>query len=76
MNGFLNILWSLLFFRLQRPDWGLLEVGPFWLSIAALMIFIWRFSRLGSLLLAPYLVWVSIASLLNYQIVHMNGPFG
>jgi benzodiazapine receptor len=76
LNGFLNILWSLLFFRLQRPDWGLVEVGPFWLSIAALMVFIWRFSRLGSLLLAPYLVWVSIASLLNYQIVHMNGPFG
>ncbi len=76
LNGFLNILWSLLFFHFQRPDWGLLEVIPFWLSILALMVFIGRFSRLGCLLLAPYLVWVSIASLLNYQIVHLNGPFG
>ena len=23
VNGFLNTLWSLLFFRLQRPDWSL-----------------------------------------------------
>lgn len=76
LNGFLNILWSLLFFRLQRPDWALIEVAPFWLSIAALIVFIGRFSRWGAALLAPYLVWVSVASVLNYQIVHLNGPFG
>ena len=76
LNGFLNILWTLLFFRFQRPDWALLEVVPFWLSILALIVVFWRFSRVGSLLLAPYLVWVSIATLLNYQIVHLNGPFG
>ena len=27
-------------------------------------------------LLMPYLIWVSIASALNYQVVEMNGPFG
>ncbi len=76
LNGFLNILWSLLFFRLQRPDWALIEVAPFWLSIAVLIGFIGRFSRLGSVLLTPYLVWVSIAALLNYDVVHLNPPFG
>jgi tryptophan-rich sensory protein len=76
LNGFLNVLWSLLFFRFERPDWALIEVAPFWLSIAALILFIWRFSRLGSLLLVPYLVWVSIATLLNFNIVHLNPPFG
>ena len=25
-NGFLNIMWSVFFFRLQRPDWALMEV--------------------------------------------------
>ncbi len=74
--GFLNVLWSLLFFRLQRPDWALVEVGPFWLSIALLIGFFWRFSRLASVLVAPYLVWVSIAALLNYEIVSLNPPFG
>jgi tryptophan-rich sensory protein len=75
LNGFLNILWSLVFFRLQRPDWGLIEVAPFWLSIAVLIGFIGRFSRLGGVLLLPYLAWVSIAAFLNYEIVHLNPPF-
>jgi benzodiazapine receptor len=26
LNGFLNILWSLLFFKLHRPDWAMVEV--------------------------------------------------
>lgn len=76
LNGFLNILWSLLFFRLHRPDWGLVEVAALWLSIAGLMVFLGRFSRGASLLLAPYLVWVGVAALLNFEIVRLNGPFG
>lgn len=75
LNGFLNVLWSLLFFRLERPDLALLEVVPFWLSIGVLMGVLWPTSRTASLLLAPYLAWVSLASLLNYEIVHWNAPF-
>ena len=75
-NGFLNIVWSLLFFRMQRPDWALIEVGPFWLSIVALMWLTARHSRTGTLLLIPYLVWVSVAAFLNWEVVSMNGPFG
>jgi tryptophan-rich sensory protein len=44
LNGFLNILWSLLFFRLQRPDWALIELTLLWCSIA-LLIGIARASR-------------------------------
>lgn len=76
LNGFLNVFWSLLFFRLHRPDWALWEVAGFWLSIAALMIVLARFSRLASLLLAPYLIWVSVAGYLNYEVVRLNPPFG
>ena len=76
LNGFLNVFWSLLFFALQRPDWGLVEVVALWLSIGALIVFHWRASKLASLLLIPYLVWVSIAALLNYEVVRLNGPFG
>ncbi len=71
-----RVLWSLLFFTLERPDWALAEVGALWLSILALIVFSWRLSRAASLLLTPYLVWVSIAMLLNLDIVHLNGPFG
>lgn len=76
VNAVLNILWSVLFFSMKRPDWALIEVAMLWLSILALIIFFWRFSPWSSLLLAPYLIWVSIASYLNLTILRLNGPFG
>jgi tryptophan-rich sensory protein len=76
LNGFLNLLWSFLFFRLQRPDLAFYELIVFWISIAALIVICGRFSKLSSLLLMPYLIWVSIAGVLNYEVVRLNGPFG
>jgi tryptophan-rich sensory protein len=76
LNGFLNILWSLIFFRLQRPDWAFIEVIALWLSIIALIIFCGRFSRSAALLLVPYLAWVTFAGALNWAVVDLNGPFG
>jgi tryptophan-rich sensory protein len=76
LNGFLNVVWSLLFFTLQRPDWALIESAALWVSVALLIVCLWPMSRLASLLLAPYLVWVSIAALLNYDVARLNGPFG
>jgi tryptophan-rich sensory protein len=75
LNGFLNLLWSFLFFRLHRPDYAALEVGILWSSIAALIVVLWRISRPASLLLLPYLAWVSFAAMLNRAIVELNGPF-
>ena len=75
LNAFLNTLWSLLFFRLKRPDWALYEVGFLWLSIILLIVLLSRESRMAAWLLAPYLAWVSFASLLNWTIVQLNAPF-
>lgn len=75
LNAFLNVFWSLLFFRLKRPDWALAEVGVLWLSILMLMVFLARRSRTASLLLAPYLVWVAFAGTLNWAVVDLNRPF-
>jgi len=75
LNGFLNVLWSLLFFRLQRPDWALIEVGFLWLSILLLIVVIGRYAKGASRLLWPYLGWVSFAAVLNFSVVRLNGPF-
>jgi len=75
LNGFLNILWSALFFRLKRPDWALYEVALFWLSILLLIVVLARWSKVSSLLLVPYLGWVSFAAFLNYTVVRLNAPF-
>jgi len=75
-NGFLNVFWSLLYFRLHRPDWSLYEVPLLWLSVLALIVLLARFAKPAAWLLAPYLVWVALAAALNWQTVKLNGPFG
>ena len=75
LNGFLNISWSILFFRLQRPDWAFAEVIVLWLSILAIILYVARFSRPAAALLLPYLGWVSFAAALNWAVVQLNAPF-
>lgn len=75
LNGALNVLWSPLFFKLRRPDWALAEVPLLWLSILLPMILLWAPSRGSSLLLVPYLGWVTFAAALNLTIVRLNHPF-
>jgi tryptophan-rich sensory protein len=75
INALLNLLWSLLFFRLHRPDWALLEVVLLWLSILILMVMLQHRSRPAAWLLLPYLAWVSFAAMLNLAIVRLNASF-
>lgn len=74
-NGFLNVAWSLIFFRLRRPDWALAEVALLWLSIVVMIALTRRYSPRAALLLVPYLIWVTLAAALNYEVVRLNGPF-
>ena len=76
VNGVLNVLWSLLFFKLQRPDWALVEVVALWLSILALIVGLAPLSPRGGVALVPYLLWVSFAAVLNRTVVRLNRPFG
>jgi benzodiazapine receptor len=72
VNGVLNVLWSVLFFRLQRPDWALVEVVLLWLSIVALIVALVPHWRPAGWLLAPYLLWVSFAATVNAAVVYLN----
>ncbi len=75
-NGLCNILWSLLFFTLRRPDWALAEVGFLWLSVLGMILVLAHDAGSAWIFLLPYLLWVSFASFLNYTIVRLNAPFG
>jgi tryptophan-rich sensory protein len=74
-NAVLHFLWSPLFFKLKRPDWALVEIVPFWLSILALILITAPLSTRAAWLLVPYIAWVSFAAGLNWKIVKLNGPF-
>ncbi|HKJ15836.1 MAG TPA: TspO/MBR family protein [Xanthomonadales bacterium] len=75
-NAVLNVTWSLLFFRFQRPDWALSEWFLFWFSIVIMIWICWKRNRTAAMLLIPYLAWVTFAGILNAEIVKLNGPFG
>lgn len=76
INFICHLLWSPMFFKLQRPDWALLEVPFLWASVLSLTIFLRDWSVLASWMIVPYLAWVSFAALLNAKIVQLNRPFG
>jgi translocator protein len=76
INMVLHMLWSPLFFALKRADWALIEIPFLWLSIAALMLGVGRYSTLSIWLLLPYLLWVTFAAFLNLKIVRLNRTFG
>jgi tryptophan-rich sensory protein len=76
LNGFLNVFWSILYFRFQRLDWSLYESVFLWLSVLAILLTIRKVSTKYSLYMLPYLIWVSIAIALNYETLQLNGVSG
>jgi len=75
INIVLNLLWSALFFRLHHPDFAFVDALFLWLSVLALAVGLGSLSRLAGLLLVPYLVWVTFAATLTFNIWRLNPPF-
>lgn len=68
----LNAAWSWLFFGLERPDLAFVDIVVLWIAIALTLAAFARVSRFAALLLAPYLAWVTFATVLNGAIWHLN----
>ncbi|AVP97302.1 sensory protein [Ahniella affigens] len=68
----LNGLWSWVFFAWQAGGWAMVNITALWLSIALCMRLFWPISRAASLLLLPYLAWVTFASVLNWAMWRLN----
>jgi tryptophan-rich sensory protein len=68
----LNLGWSASFFGLQSPVAGLSVIALLWIFIVLTMLAFARVSKPASLLLVPYLAWVSFASFLNFTIWQLN----
>jgi translocator protein len=68
----LNILWSALFFGLKMPAAAFAEILMLWAAILYTIVNFYRVSKPAAYLLIPYLVWVALASALNFSIVWLN----
>ncbi|MFZ9185326.1 MAG: tryptophan-rich sensory protein [Polynucleobacter sp.] len=53
-----------------------MEAVGLWLSVLAIVLATRSYSPISSLLMLPYLAWVSVAMLLNWTTIQLNGPFG
>ncbi len=69
---FFNTAWSVVFFGFKNPGLAFINIIIIWILIVVLIIKFWQIKRWSSLLLIPYLFWVSFASVLNYFIWYLN----
>lgn len=67
-----NALWSWLFFAWRWGTGAIVDVLLLWVLIVATIAAFWRVKRLASMLLVPYLLWVTYASALTIWIVQRN----
>lgn len=68
----LNMLWSVLFFGLRSPLYGLVDILFLW---GMILVTIAQFSKVSvpaALLLIPYVLWVTFATGLNLGIFLLN----
>jgi len=67
-----NAAWSLVFFGMKSPAYALLIIIILLVLIILTMKWFRIVSKTAALLLVPYLLWVSFASILNYSIWQLN----
>jgi len=68
----LNALWSFLFFGLKSPLLGLIDILILDVMLVVTIFYAKRVSKYAAMLLIPYMVWIIIASVLNYAIMVLN----
>ncbi|MFH1565412.1 MAG: TspO/MBR family protein [bacterium] len=67
-----NASWSIIFFGLQNLALAFINIIIILAFIIILMIKFWKINKYSAYLLAPCLLWVSFAALLNYFIWYLN----
>lgn len=67
-----NLFWTIAFFGWRSPNLAFYVILVLLGFIITLIYKFWRFDRLSSILLLPYLGWVTYATALNYAIWQLN----
>jgi tryptophan-rich sensory protein len=68
----LNALWSVIFFGLQSPLYGMVVILALWVAILLTILRFFKLSTAAGALLLPYILWVSFAAVLNISIWILN----
>ena len=68
----LNVAWNPIFFYYQAVGPGLVVISALTILVGFLLFYYWPQLKLKSLLIAPYLIWLLIATSLNAYILINN----
>ena len=68
----LNSLWSIVFFGLKSPLYGVIVIVALWMAILFTIFRFFKLSTTAGGLLFPYILWVSFAAVLNISIWVLN----
>jgi len=68
----LNAGWSVLFFGLRSPRYGLVGILVLWALVSLCMAWFARIDPVAGWLLLPYWLWLIYAGLLNWGIYRLN----
>ena len=68
----LNTLWTPVFFGLHRMGAGMIVIVCLWAAVACTMFAFFALDFVAGLLFVPYLIWVTIASCLNWSVRRLN----
>lgn len=69
---FLNFTWSFTFFYLENPLLWFINITILWFLIIYNIILFYKIDKKAWLILIPYLLWVSFASVLNLSLYILN----
>lgn len=68
----LNGVWSPAFFGMRSPLTGVVVIILLWIVLMTTIMVFFNLSRMAAVLLIPYILWVSYATLLNMSIMILN----
>ena len=68
----LNTLWTPIFFGLRDMKAGMVVILMLWVAVLCTLISLMQIDMIAGLMFVPYLIWVSIASALNYSVMTRN----
>lgn len=72
VNLTLNAIWSPIFFGAQQIAAAFVVISAIWVTIIILIVRYHKLDTVSAYLLVPYLLWVSFATVLNYNLWLLN----
>jgi tryptophan-rich sensory protein len=70
----LNTLWTPVFFGARRPGLGLLVIVALLVMVVLTTFAFWSLDWVAGLIMVPYVVWLCLATALNFWIWRNNRP--